>query len=266
MLNTQRITTILAVLVAAVASVTLTAADATASAIFSENFDSKTSGALGGQAADTGQTWQAFDLWGGCCNTLQVTTVGQAGTNGGGSLSGTHTMGNQADFTRVTTGKFTIEMDIKFGPSATNSLINGPQWWVRDTVNGRNLSIALDNVNSPFPQTQMGMGDAVHSVSPALVSGEDTDLHFEGIADLLNKTFKWKYSSIQNPNKTTSWVSETYTNEWYPDRMYIYTGAPGNRDQGYDNIRLADSFLPEPATVTLLGIGGLAMLRRRRAA
>jgi hypothetical protein len=48
--------------------------------------------------------------------------------------------------------------------------------------------------------------------------------------------------------------------------MYIYTGAPGNRDQGYDNIRLADSFLPEPATVTLLGIGGLAMLRRRRAA
>ena len=271
MLNTQRITTILAVLVAAVASVTLTAADATASAIFAENFNSKTVGTLEGQSADTGQTWGVFNLWNAGVPGLDVTTVvGQHGTKGAGSVLGeTPTKGSRADFTRVLstpTGKVTIEIDVKVGDSASQPFANGAQWWVSDSVNGRNLSLQLDNANMPGIQSQLGLDQSSHSISPALVAGVDTDLNFVGIVDLLDKKFKWKYSSIQNPNKTTSWISETYTSEWYPDSIHIFTNYPSNRDQGFDNIRIADSLLPEPATVTLLGIGGLAMLRRRRAA
>ncbi len=271
MLNTQRITTILAVLVAAVASVTLTAADATASAIFAENFNSKTVGTLEGQSADTGQTWGVFNLWNAGVPGMHVTTVvGQHGTKGGGSVNGETARGSQADFTRVTstpTGRVTIEMDIKIGDSASQPLVNGPQFWVLDTVSGYRISGALDNSNHPGMQANGGWLDGTTtSFSSDLVSGVDTDLHFVGIADLINKKFKWKYNSIQNPSKVTPWVSDTYTNDFYPNRISIFTNLPSNRDQGYDNIRIADSLLPEPATVTLLGIGGLAMLRRRRAA
>lgn len=238
----------------------LVSAPAWGQVLWEDDFDGYAPGDLTGQLGPNGQTWETFNLGGWVVPTSMQTdpALTHDGTNGAGHTTTISASGISLGVPIESGfGYFFVEYDLQIG----GNLPNGPQWWLRDQSAAKNITIAMDNSAIPFSQSRIGDSeqDVPHAFEPALEAGVDTNLHFKWRIDVDAKTFDWEAYSIQNPDKQVS-VTSTYTDDWFPDSIYLYHNDAGD---GYDNLIL---YVPEPASLALLGLGGLALLSRKRRA
>jgi hypothetical protein len=86
----------------------------------------------------------------------------------------------------------------------------------------------------------------------------------DGTGNVLWSQTQFALPASSNPGHLTFSPNVTATSL----RMTVdVTGLGGNSDNvGFDNIRFSQQPVPEPASLTSLGLGGLAFLRRRRKA
>ncbi len=255
------LTSILVVLAA-----TLVASPASATVIFSDDFNSDTVGDLNGQAADTLQTWVA-----GGAPTPQVgTAYGPGGSQGAGSSGGGSygSYGTTASLgTTLTAGDIRLEADLTISGDLTTYRDSYLQ--IFDTVNGTNGSlswtvrsdgasyVALEGALSPYPSD--------YSHNPGLTSGT---VHVTLDVDLDTKTVNLSWYDVANPTNNDSFLVGTYAVDFAPDKVGIaFEGAGGTGSSGVDNIVL-QTIVPEPSTLVLLASGLLGLLcyawRKRR--
>lgn len=70
---------------------------------------------------------------------------------------------------------------------------------------------------------------------------------------------QWTHMTITLP---TTWQTGE-ANPIYALRFFeVFTGTPAAANQWFDNVKI--TAVPEPASLTLLGLGGLLLIRRRR--
>lgn len=108
-------------------------------------------------------------------------------------------------------------------------------------------------------------GDALHPDMVPLGTSAENWAHLAIVCDWDTATFDlyWEQTdgSMKLVNTKVGWRDSTYTGD--VTKMEIWAPkAYGNINAGMDIDAI--SFVPEPAAIILLGLGGLAMLRRRR--
>ncbi len=110
-------------------------------------------------------------------------------------------------------------------------------------------------------------GDTLHPNMVPLGTAAENWVHIAIVCDWDTATFDlyWEQTdgSMKLVNTVVGWKDDTFSGD--VTEMEIYspkTYAPGNEDVGMDIDAI--SLVPEPLTMVLLGLGGLALLRRRR--
>ena len=250
------------------------ASTGTATVYWEENFDGYAEGsALNGQAGPNGQTWGlVWDLWADAeIGSMAATSVGgQDGTFGAGywpddTTTGPNNQGSHIHMgTKATSGMLYVDFDLHVGTGRQSA----PQWTFKDTDANINVGVApdwVDNANGGFdPQTGLDLNDNSNMFWNTDITSETQDIHGSWVFDLDNKMVTFSFTSKQEPDKVAT-LSTEYSNDWQPDYIYLYNHAiSSSGGMGYDNFRIADTPIPEPAGLALLSLGGLMLLARRR--
>ncbi len=250
MLN--RTTKLTATLVTVLTVFVATSAQAGPVLIEDFNTDEGNDGSLLGDTTNTGQTWEA--LYFSVPNDIAVgSAFGQGGTKGGGT-SAAGTAGNQVSFA-AQSGIVQLSYDMMTSPA-----INGvPQPLFRDSVSAQNSSFMI----SGGKLSHEGLGQNIYGTL-----GNDIPLgssvHLDVTYDLTNKTILTRYQEVGNALNSGTF-NINYSPSFNPDAFAFFINAGGNYPRGIDNLTIGP-VVPEPAAVTLLGLAGMGILRRRRAA
>ena len=281
---TSRITILLSVCCIAAVLVTATSVKAVV-----DDFNTGTPSAqLSGRVAPSGQTWADFDYWSGPAALTLETAHGAGGTLGAGAAG---EGGNSIGLTSPQNAIQTVKMSLDWTVDALDAdRPRNPQFWLVDTVNGTSMSAQWASDQA----SEVGTGDIAFEFSTSLKNGDftnkrlstgmDTDagtLHLELEWDLFDRTMKMSWYDVDDPGDlstsgSTLVATDPWDSTWIPDRLHMFVNGnyccfPSGRNfagvAGYDNISIElIEVVPEPATIGLLALGGLAMLRRRRAA
>ncbi len=255
MLN--RTTKLTATLVTVLTVFVATSAQAGPVLIEDFNTDEGNDGSLLGDTTNTGQTWEA--LYFSVPNDIAVgSAFGQGGTKGGGT-SAAGTAGNQVSFA-AQSGIVQLSYDMMTSSSATNGT---PQPIFRDSTNANASSFQIWDGGTGPKLRHEGLGPPHNYLSNDIPLGNS--VHLDVTYDLTNKTVLGKYQEVGNALNSGTF-NFSYSDSYSPDTFAFFINSGSNPlARGIDNLTIGP-VVPEPATVTLLGIGGLAMLRRRRAA
>ena len=249
----------------------LLSAPASAVIYFEENFDTLTDGSIVGQTSG-GQTWANASLW---ANPYVPSTVAAAHGVSGKGL-GRSTAGYSADYiefaSAITTGPIYIDMDLLINPLIDTNA--GPQFWLNDNNvvgtgnDGQNISLAIDNTIAPHVQAEASFNYVGTTTAASAIDTADDSFHMSmSISDISQATANvtWSMKSLQNPSRVSTGSGSFEPGGWNPDALYFFSGATQN-PQGYDNIRVASTPIPEPTSLLLFGLGtaGICCFRPRR--
>ena len=267
MLNrpTTLLVTLVPVLTVVIASMTATPALGLPGDLVADAFEgSGRLGPLEGQTADSGQ------VWGG--NFVGVagagsTTVGAYGVGGGNAAGGTTGAGiyisNYLDFPDIDSGHWIFQVDVTVGAGQ-------PQYGLQNNsvaypngnhnpifrISGGSIEVQVESLpGSTYVSTGVAGGGTIRMTHDIDFGADVMTIDWEEVGGTASGV-------VVGPTSISTGLSGA-PGIYKPDRVAILQNPPGT--SGFDNIRLF-KVVPEPATVTLLGIGGLALLRRRRAA
>jgi hypothetical protein len=167
-------------------------------------------------------------------------TIDGTGLSGGGTsgdiLSETHATGGGGNFALFPGGPDYTGESITFTLAAPSTVNEVHLWLDRSTwgdITGFDLEFATDGTGTLFPTTALG-------------------ITFDGGAGDL--------SVVQ----TRTFAEQTGVTHIRLSNVVVTGVDAGKAYAGFNEIRFGDDAIPEPATMSLLALGGLAMLRRRR--
>ena len=216
--------------------------------VIDENFDAPnySVGALAGQTASNGEVW---------AGSLEVAnTLGLTG-NGAGSTSG-HKEAVLPLGTTLNSGMWRFSGDL---------VLNGTHF---TTANYRRadtdrelvkLGVVTDNGGFFFfDTTDQWDVTGRHFIVPDNL-GTDVDVHYDVDIDFDNGTGVIKWFKHSDPGTVNEFpIPATLNPGSFVDELFIFSNGSAN---GHDNLRVV---IPEPATLGLLTIGGLLMVRRKK--
>jgi hypothetical protein len=266
-------------MVAAVsAAVMMLAGVASAQIVFSDDFGNSPGG-LQGHAADTGQVWLG-PLFGVSDGDINAGS-GQGGTLGAGDDQNASFMNSvplnlsanlnpdvdaEGD---IIGGVWTLSVDLRRGDDSgelqigiTNPPVapGGPSWaWVPGggpcgAAGGMCIQTqGLYGTDNP-PLANAPIGFIIGNLHI------DTVMDFSGAGSLVHH---WENLDTGDKGTIDLGPFTSAANLGELDTIWI-AGNSSDGANGLDNIVLRYGLIPEPASMTLLALGGLAMLRRRR--
>ncbi len=245
----------------------LVAATAQATVVLSDNFDDSTNGALTGQNADTGQTWGA---WGSYASTDVGAAYGRTGKGIGMSNDWSDRLNKISLGTTLTGGVaedvVVLSFDAERGSTGE---------WGAATSTRQNVRLT-DTVSGNFIKVSWGDADAtsgwLHKIE-IMGLGLDTQLdayrsgwlNFELSVNLTTGQTDLTWDNLDNSDGATYDLGtfDTSAYAFAPNEVGVHQRRVAVPTIGMDNLMV--STVPEPATMSLLGIGGLlALVRRRR--
>ena len=256
MLN--RTTTLIATLVTVLTVFVATSAQAGLVLIEDFNTDEGNDGSLLGDTANTGQVWGPL-YFAPSTDIAVGSAFGQGGTKGGGT-SAAGTAGNQVSFA-AQSGIVQMSYDMLTSSSPTNGT---PQPIFRDSTNANASSFQVwdDSTNGPRLRHE-GLTSVQNNLSNVIPLGNS--VHLDVTYDLTNKTVLGKYQEVGNALNSGTF-NFSYSASYSPDTFAFFINSGSNPlARGIDNLTIGP-VVPEPAAVTLLGLAGMGILRRRRAA
>ncbi len=258
----------------------LTAA-ASAQVVFLDTFDTQVAGITQGHIADTGQQW-AGPLFGVASGDVG-TSYGQNGTNGagfagGGSFMNPVPLNLPANLNpdvdgsgNITGGEWTLSVDFRRGNGAGELQIG----LANAGIAPGGISLVWLNIGAPCVnaggnciQTQGYYTENNPAEANAPIGFTEGNLHIDTVVNFDapgNVTHHW--INLDTNQKGTIDLGPFTNNNFAGDLSTIwYAGNASSGENGADNIQLyyGEFIIPEPASMTLLALGGLAMLRRRR--
>jgi len=250
MLN--RTTTLIATLVTVLTVFVATSAQAGFVLVEDFNTDEGNDGSLLGDTTNTGQVWGPLYFTPGT-DIAVGSAFGQGGTKGGGT-SASFNAGNQVSFA-AQSGIVQLSYDMMTSPTASGV----PQPLFRDSVSAQNSSFMI----SGGKLSHEGLGQNIYgSLSNDIPLG--SSVHLDVTYDLTNKTILTKYQEVGNALNSGSF-NINYSPSFNPDTFAFFINSGVTSPRGIDNLTIGP-VVPEPAAVTLLGLAGMGILRRRRAA
>jgi hypothetical protein len=264
---------------AALAVVSMLTAAASAQVAFLDTFDQGIAGITQGHIADTGQQW-AGPLFGVASGDL-APSYGQNGTNGagfagGGSFMNSVPLNLPANLNpdvdgsgNITGGVWSMSVDFHRDDAAGELQIG----LANATIAPGGISVVWLNIGAPCLdeggnciQTQGYYTTGNPPDANASIGFTTGDLHIDTIIDFDgagNVTHKWR--NLGTGQKGTIDLGPFTNINFAGDLNTLwYAGNASSGQKGADNLQLFYGVIPEPASMTLLALGGLAMLRRRR--
>ena len=185
----------------------------------------------------------------------------------GGISSGYHADRNMDPWS----GDFRLDFCLRVSDDADGQR-DQTQIQLKDSAGKRPLNVKIGASNyAMFVMNDTNMcvqrGDAVFPNMVPLGTAAENWVHIAITCDFETATFKlyWENTlgGMDYIGEKVGWKDSTFNGT--VTKLEIYspkTYAPGNEDVGMDIDAI--SFVPEPTGIILLGLGGLAMLRRRR--
>lgn len=252
-------------LAAASAMVGMLSSMASAQIFWNDDFESYTSGidALTGQQVPgnggtlaAGQTWGAFTLFG----SYDSFNIADTNLGSNGAVQTTDAVGgNRLDLTAAPgSDKVYVDWDMITNGRSTNQ----PQWWFCES--GNCISFTMD-----LPTQTQWQGNAVTTnkgVQPSIFGGGvDGGIHVAMVIDQVANTVDATYWDLADPGTVGTMPTADLVPGLAYTRIELFVNDTGQaQPYGYDNFRIASTPIPEPASMALLALGGLTMLRRRR--
>ena len=281
MTKQQVIGTSVAVMALAVVMSAAVPALASNKLIFEDNFTGGTDGdALTGRVAPTGQTWIAGEAWlpGGSMITGYVGNPYDT-CCGAGNFGTTPNAwyGNNVNLGTSLAGRYRFEIDMNRGyplGSGGATYNNTLGLYLREGGSGgANISVGWGNHSASNLTLEAGGGVTMGTVPDSSPNFWAGILHLVMDLDLTGKTVEVSWSpdpaiasTINGPTSGTTGPI-AFTGSFNPSQvaLYLQTTASASVRDGFDNLRLVQ-IVPEPGSLSLLGIAGLLGLRHRRRA
>ncbi len=264
---------------AAAAGLIVTSGTASAATLFADSFNRADNTDL--NAATTGKsgslgalTWNEVSGGAGgnaliASNTL---TLGENATAGGSSgYSTAYLNHNFTDALITTGGEFTVSFDL--GPASSgggtrftgfslgNSLANVTGWTANNPTSfASDFFFGYDPTGTTELKIFEGGIQDFQSTTNLSAAGATLSVRFFGISDFNTGSTVNYEAFVDGGSVDTGSFTWSGTNENYLNVYSNYTSNSGT----LDNFAVT-ALIPEPSTAALLGFGGLALLRRRRA-
>jgi hypothetical protein len=245
-----------------------------ATAIYEDDFESyDISGGpidIVGQAAPTGQVYQAtpkVNLVGGAgnINSMEVRNdVGiGVGNQGVGSNAGSGAAGVTSATvplgTTLSSGVYTLGMDYVVTGNGS------PQVFISNTANASGALVSLAVEGSPLHVALQGVGLGNHVV-PGVNFTTPATVRFALTIDLDAQSLNlaWDGLDVTNDAVTGTYSTNFVSPGFQFSYLHFFNGA-ANNPHGFDNLILVEGTeIPEPAALSLLAMGVLGLMRRRR--
>ena len=176
--------------------------------------------------------------------------------------------GNTAFFDRVTSGTWYFSFDRLIGSGAGGQV----QTVLEDTPDTSRAPNVRNHLSSWFVEpgkiSQEGLGVTGDVAVTPFVEGDN--VHLEFVYDLDNETITGSYYDNNDPSnadRSGNIDALDYSGAdppFSPNAITNFVNIGDGGTRGVDNLWFADSPIPEPSTLVLLSLGGLAVLFRRR--
>jgi hypothetical protein len=124
----------------------------------------------------------------------------------------------------------------------------------KGTFHNESVAIGLKTGSSFDPPDYNYNGAIQYGIAPP-----QRAMHQKYQFDIAKKKLNFTIWDVDNPDVKKSW-NFTWTEDWTLNRFNIYSLRSNS---GIDNLRI---YIPEPASMALLGMGGLLLRWRRRSA
>ena len=242
--------------------------------IAKDNFEGHNTGDLVGQTAPTGQTYivdQALVDSIASTSLAPVQSMSVENTsgkpNGPGQGVGHSPYAGTPRFDaallpvgELAPGTYRLEFDAYHPGSGSGD----PHFSLIDTDGGNKVIVAWEPGNGKIHFEGIGYP------SPSFeIGGNPVGLHLALDVDTINNTSQAIWEDLDGLHIFGETPLQSIPFNFAPDTIGMLINFDGVTDlpPGFDNLRLSKlRMVPEPATVTLLGLAGMGLLRRRRAA
>jgi hypothetical protein len=209
----------------------------------------------------------------------QTNGVAEVGTNGGTDPANDALLLSDpmAGFVISTAQDFTMTVDFQFARTQwTGTGTLSMTFGIGADLNGEN-SAAVGYTQSSDATLQDGVSvayridDVQTSVPLGFAYGDVDDngtftIHYDAAGDDLTFITTQSLTLFGNPTSSSWTLEDTVRGIWGADTVFAALGARGAGINVADGSATFDNFTftPEPTSLTLLGLGAMALLRRRR--